>query len=344
MQLRRNKPQPTAAQGLWRIAETNDTDAVAAILATGVDINARNGHGMTVLMRAAALGRVRMVRSLLEHGADPNLSRNDQFTALLLAAFFGHEEIVKILIAHGADRTAVTRFATSAQMWAAARTFGGVVDYLSEPEKQEQIKDEITTNNVEVSIPTEPRISYDAFVARPTSLVSLLSWKNTIALAASLAVIALIGLATDFLLRPDKSRPIVSLPMQQQQLQVQPNFAVKVLTPPPVTNSSTPANVQASKTESDNVKLGEASNLRVGPVARPLREEQKSKATEAPSVLATANEPSAVVSPPVVAAVPKPTPIAIKGPVLPKVPVPQTSLLVTSTKDAATSGKVIKWP
>ena len=51
------------------------------------DINARNRHGMTALMKAAFFGHEPVVRVLLERGADPNVVRNDSFTALALAAF-----------------------------------------------------------------------------------------------------------------------------------------------------------------------------------------------------------------------------------------------------------------
>jgi|GEM_PF-671084 len=122
-----------ATQALWSIAETNDANRVASLLADGADIDARNEHGMTALMRAASCGRIHMVRALLKHGADPNLSRNDKFTALVLAAFFGHEEIVKELVEHGADTGAATRFGTSARMWASSRTFAEVVNYLNKP-------------------------------------------------------------------------------------------------------------------------------------------------------------------------------------------------------------------
>jgi hypothetical protein len=123
-----------ANQALWRIAETDDTRQVEAALASGAQIDAGNAYGTTALMRAASKGRTQMVRVLLEHGADPNRSRNDKFTPLLLAAFFGHEEIVKILAEHGAQTNAATRFGTSAQMWAASRTFKDVVQYLKNPE------------------------------------------------------------------------------------------------------------------------------------------------------------------------------------------------------------------
>src|SRR5215216_6322628 len=112
-----------ATRELWRVAENGDTEALAAILSRGVDVNARNQHGMTALMHAARNGHERMVRALLEHGADVNITRNDRFTALALAAFFGHTETVRILIENGAKTEVVTRSGTSPMMWASARTF-----------------------------------------------------------------------------------------------------------------------------------------------------------------------------------------------------------------------------
>lgn len=114
-----------ATRELWRIAETGEIDELAAVLSRA-DINARNEHGMTALMRAAYHGRVEMVHILLEHGADPNITRNDNFTALSLAAFFGHAEIVEVLMGHGAKTDVVTRFGTSPYIWARARCFGDV--------------------------------------------------------------------------------------------------------------------------------------------------------------------------------------------------------------------------
>jgi hypothetical protein len=108
---------------LWRVAETDDVEALRRILPRVADINARNKHGVTALMRAACHGNERIVRALLDRGADPNLARNDKFTALTLAAFFGHTEAVKTLMDRGARTEIVTRCGTSAHMWARARTF-----------------------------------------------------------------------------------------------------------------------------------------------------------------------------------------------------------------------------
>ena len=116
------KSEPVTQQ-LWRVAETGEVEELDQLFARGADVNARNQHGMTALMKAAYHGRTRMVRALVERGADPNLTRNDRFTALALAAFFGHTETVRILIEHGAKTEVITRCGASAKMWATARTF-----------------------------------------------------------------------------------------------------------------------------------------------------------------------------------------------------------------------------
>ena len=131
---------PTAAtRELWRLAECGDVREVEELLPQA-DINARNEHGMTALMRAAYHGRVEIVRVLLEHGADPNVARNDDFTALSLAAFFGHSEIVEMLVAHGARTDVATRRGTSPQMWAKARSFGDVAQCLQKRRNEDAVK------------------------------------------------------------------------------------------------------------------------------------------------------------------------------------------------------------
>ena len=123
----------TATLDLWRVAETGDVAELERILPRVGNVNARNKHGMTALMRAAYHGHVPVVRALLDHGADPNLTRNDKFTALALAAFFGHTEIVRVLIEHGAKTEVVTRCGASAKTWATARTFDEVARCLESP-------------------------------------------------------------------------------------------------------------------------------------------------------------------------------------------------------------------
>jgi hypothetical protein len=133
-----------AIADLWHIAETNDTRALRTVLSSGLDVDARNEHGTTALMRAACHGKLQMVEALLMHGADPNAVRNDDFTALTLAAFFGHTEVVRLLVQAGADTDRVTRNGTSARMWASARTFKSVAKYLDElPPLKPVVKDKL---------------------------------------------------------------------------------------------------------------------------------------------------------------------------------------------------------
>src|SRR6185295_17807424 len=119
-----NRPDVTAE--LLQVAESGDVDELLRLLPRVGDLNARNRHGTTALMKAAFFGHERVVRVLLERGADPNVVRNDRFTAVALAAFFGHAETVKTLIEFGAKTQAVTRAGASAETWARVRTFDEV--------------------------------------------------------------------------------------------------------------------------------------------------------------------------------------------------------------------------
>ncbi len=122
----------TATEGLWSLAEFGDVSQLEYLVASGADVNSSNCDGVTPLMRAAYHGRDEVVRALIKHGADLNATRGDGFTPLLLAAFFGHDDVVRTLVELGADLSSTTRFGTSAQMWATARSFYEIADYLKE--------------------------------------------------------------------------------------------------------------------------------------------------------------------------------------------------------------------
>lgn len=79
-----------------------DAKLLETLIARGADINAKDAHGQTALMRASHQGRVDLVRLLANHGADLNVTAKYDLSALMLAVIGGHEEIVRILTEAGA--------------------------------------------------------------------------------------------------------------------------------------------------------------------------------------------------------------------------------------------------
>jgi ankyrin repeat protein len=84
---------------------------VRRLLDAGVEINARYGNDLTVLMWAAgyaegggSLDAEAVVNLVLDRGADINAADNRGRTALMIAADAGHAGMVDVLIARGAAR------------------------------------------------------------------------------------------------------------------------------------------------------------------------------------------------------------------------------------------------
>ncbi len=197
---------------LWRAVECAEYDKILTVLPS-VDINARNEHGMTALMRAARQGRVQIVRMLLEHGADPNVVRNDKFTALSLAAFFGHSQVVEILLEYGAQTNVETRYGTSPKMWATARSFGDVARCIEENTNQEEsvLPEPVAPEPVSIPAPAAPMVVrtlsdppeiWDLVHEAPrtfnpsSAFLARLSSMKTISLIGIAALIVIIGLGS----------------------------------------------------------------------------------------------------------------------------------------------------
>ena len=98
---------PAAAQSpeLHRAVEAGDLDGLTRLLATGVDVNARDNRGRTALMYAVEEGYVLLVEPLLAAQTDPNVRAPDGATALFMAAVHGYSEIIPMLMKAGADPT-----------------------------------------------------------------------------------------------------------------------------------------------------------------------------------------------------------------------------------------------
>ena len=92
---------------LFIAALRGEFEAVSQLVDAGVDVNAKDENGDTVLIVAAGDGLLGVVEVLLENGADVH-AKNDLLgrTALHLAALNGHPAVVELLATHGADANA----------------------------------------------------------------------------------------------------------------------------------------------------------------------------------------------------------------------------------------------
>lgn len=344
-----------ATRDLWRAAENGELNELVAILARGVDVNARNQHGMTALMRAAHQGHTAVVRALLEHGADPNAARNDKFTALALAAFFGHTETVRMLIEHGAKTEVVTRADTSPRMWATARTFTEAARCLEQPAhtpapppvQPPPVQRPVVPRPVPapvrhiaaVPVPvvrtlSEPPEIWDlvhevpkGFDARSAFVSRIKSIKRPVAVAAFAGLLFAIscGVAAFVFRSSQASNLATELPPVQTAVEV------PVAPPAPVESPVT----EAPAANVDNPLAAHVVNK--SPVVRQSRQ----RAVVEDNVVEVA--PSREVPSPVAAPeIEKPKPREIV-----KNPPPNAALsphLITPAKTAAPKGKVIQWP
>jgi len=91
------------SEDLLAAAKKGDADAVKALLAKGVNVNAKNSYGATALSFAADKGHLEIVKLLLQNKADVNAKDTFyKFSALDWAVSRGHGDIVKALVEAGA--------------------------------------------------------------------------------------------------------------------------------------------------------------------------------------------------------------------------------------------------
>jgi ankyrin repeat protein len=88
------------AATVMAFATTNEI--VQVFLDRGLDINARDKDGYTLLIRSSEGFHRPTIAFLLEHGADPNAKTKDGTTALKLAQKIGHPDDVELLRKAGA--------------------------------------------------------------------------------------------------------------------------------------------------------------------------------------------------------------------------------------------------
>lgn len=77
--------------------------SLRAQIAAGADVNARDRHGQTGLMLAAAHGHLEAVEVLIRAGADPDRTGKFGLSATMLAVVNHHEESALALANAGAN-------------------------------------------------------------------------------------------------------------------------------------------------------------------------------------------------------------------------------------------------
>jgi Raf kinase inhibitor-like YbhB/YbcL family protein len=101
-----------------------------AIIGRGADVNAKDGDGVTALMRAASAGRGDMVRMLLASGADVNARTTGGVTALMMASLGGYLTALEPLVAAKAEASVKDNQGRTALMAAASSGEPRAVDLL----------------------------------------------------------------------------------------------------------------------------------------------------------------------------------------------------------------------
>ena len=91
---------------IHQASREGNIEAVEQHIATGTDVNAKDGSGRTPLHNAALKGRKEIAELLIAKGADLNAKNIAGWTPLHYAAMEGHKEVAELLIAKGADMNA----------------------------------------------------------------------------------------------------------------------------------------------------------------------------------------------------------------------------------------------
>lgn len=120
---------------LMYAVEINNLAKVESLLASGVDVDARNDGGATALLMAAAYGNRDIVNLLLAAGADPDIASHRGDSPFASAIQLSRTDIAVALLKHGANPNVYRsaddpRFRTGALVSAAVRGQTDVVELL----------------------------------------------------------------------------------------------------------------------------------------------------------------------------------------------------------------------
>jgi len=98
------------SMSIYEAAQAGNITVVKQHLDAGVDVNAKDDSGWTLLHSTAGYGHKKIAELLIAEGADVNaMGGLLEWTPLHQAAFGSHKEIVEVLIGKGADVNAKTK-------------------------------------------------------------------------------------------------------------------------------------------------------------------------------------------------------------------------------------------
>lgn len=119
-------------EALFKAVVEGDQAEIAALLAKGADINARDKAKRTPILVAAQQNRLDIVRYLAEQGADINAQDNKSFNPFIHGCIHNQLPLVKLMVELGTDLTCLTRFGGNGLTPAAEKGYEEVVKFLLE--------------------------------------------------------------------------------------------------------------------------------------------------------------------------------------------------------------------
>lgn len=121
-------------------------EIVASLINGGADVNVKDFHGWTALMRSSYEGHKEIVKYLINCGADVNATNKYGWTALIEASYKGHIKIVELLINGGADLNVKTENGFTALMTAYRKGYNEIIKILEQAESNRLYQNQ-TSNN-----------------------------------------------------------------------------------------------------------------------------------------------------------------------------------------------------
>lgn len=117
---------------VFEITDLDDIDAVLMKLRHGLDVNAIDSDGRTLLMEATIWRKHRLMEILIRQGADVNKREKREWTALHFAAQDYDLRSVKLLVENGAEINAIDDYGANVLLRAVmnAKGQGDVIKFL----------------------------------------------------------------------------------------------------------------------------------------------------------------------------------------------------------------------